>query len=151
MKALSAEIQVILVGTLKEARIWNSFWEMQRGGSFKAKNIINLMGKTSFQEMADIFKNAKLCIANDSGPAHLGGILSTNTIVIYGCCSPEIRKPLLFPIADKISSFSNGMACQHFPCYDGLSEPKCINPNKYSCLNVDPDLISNKALKLCKL
>tara|TARA_B100000925_G_scaffold291752_1_gene281190 strand:- start:10372 stop:11463 length:1092 start_codon:yes stop_codon:yes gene_type:complete len=151
VKAVSLEIQVVLVGTPQEARLWNSSWEMQRREGLEAKNIINLMGKTSFQEMANIFKNAKLCIANDSGPAHLGGILSSNTIVIYGCCSPEIRKPLLFPIADKISSFSNGMACQHFPCYDGLSEPKCINTKKYSCLNIDPDSISNKALKLCKL
>lgn len=150
IRALSSRIQVVLVGTAEEAAIWNCYWNEEATTDGELHKVLNLMGKTSFREMVGLFQGAKLCIANDSGPAHIGSVSSDNTIVIYGCCSAESRKPLFSPASEKVSPFSNGEACPHFPCYSGFGEPVCKNPEKFICLDVDPHSILTKAIKLCE-
>ena len=42
----------------------------------------------------DMIRSAALFIGNDSGPAHLAGVMGVPTIVLYGPTSPLIWKPL---------------------------------------------------------
>lgn len=150
IRALSIKIQVVLVGTADEALVWTRYWNEEVTSDGELFKVLNLMGKTSFREMVGLFQGATLCIANDSGPAHVGSVSSANTIIVYGCCSGESRKPLFSPASDRVSLFSNGEACPHFPCYSGFGEPVCKNPEKFICLDVDPNSILTEAIKVCE-
>lgn len=50
----------------------------------KNKNILNLCGKLSILETAEVIKRAKLFIGVDSGPAHLANAVNTYGIVLMG-------------------------------------------------------------------
>ena len=109
------------------------------------------MGMTNLEELVETCSKSRLCIANDSGPAHIGSVSCDHTLVIYGCCSPETRQPLLPPVSNRVEVMSNGNSCPYFPCFEGFGEPVCRNDNAYSCLDLDQDLVVSTALKILKL
>jgi len=61
--------------------------------------IIDLIGKTSLEQLLDLMNHARLVVSNDTGPAHLSIALGTPTLVVvggghFGCFVPypeEIR------------------------------------------------------------
>ncbi|MFK8019092.1 MAG: glycosyltransferase family 9 protein [Pseudomonadales bacterium] len=55
--------------------------------------LINLVGKTSLPELYSIIEGAKLMIAPDTGPAHMGSLANTPTIGLYASSNPERTGP----------------------------------------------------------
>jgi ADP-heptose:LPS heptosyltransferase len=61
--------------------------------------IIDLIGKTSLEQLLDLMNHAQLVVSNDTGPAHLSIALGTPTLVVvggghFGCFVPypeEVR------------------------------------------------------------
>ena len=64
-----------------------------------AGRVIDLIGKTSLEQLLDLMNHARLVVSNDTGPAHLSIALGTPTLVViggghFGCFVPypeEIR------------------------------------------------------------
>tara|TARA_A100001015_G_scaffold307113_1_gene402472 strand:+ start:5726 stop:6796 length:1071 start_codon:yes stop_codon:yes gene_type:complete len=146
LRSLHKHSDVILLGTENERKAFDKYLSV-----YDSQKVINLMGKTSILELIKIIKGATLTIANDSGPAHISSLFSENSIVIYGCCTPESRMPLNKKLADNVVNFSNGSNCEHFPCFNGLSEPVCKNIKKYTCLDIDPKEITHRAIEILNI
>ena len=151
VRELSEKIQVVLVGSAEEGEIWNSALERNQVVARQNPKVVDLMGTTNLQELVGLCVQARLCIANDSGPAHIGSVSCDHTLVIYGCCSPESRRPLVPPVSNRVEVMSNGNSCRHFPCFEGFGEPVCRNESAYSCLDVDQGTVVNTALRILEL
>ena len=50
----------------------------------KARNVIDLCGKTSFLETAEVIRRARLFVGVDSGPAHFANAVGTYGVVLMG-------------------------------------------------------------------
>ncbi len=57
------------------------------------KNCINLAGKLSLLETADLIKGARYFIGNDSGPLHMASLLDIPVLGFYGPNLPQISGP----------------------------------------------------------
>ena len=61
--------------------------------------VIDLIGKTSLEQLLDLINHAQLVVSNDTGPAHLSIALGAPTLVViggghFGCFVPypeEVR------------------------------------------------------------
>jgi ADP-heptose:LPS heptosyltransferase len=71
-----------------------------RVAALQPKAIVSLAGKTNIPELAALLANAAIFIGNDSGPAHLSGLLGTNTVVAspfpLSCDDDHINAPSRF-------------------------------------------------------
>ncbi|MBN1552488.1 glycosyltransferase family 9 protein [bacterium] len=93
-------------------------------------NIVDLTGKTTLAELAELINNAKLLITNDSLPMHLGIALKTKTIPIFGPTRPEALLPegaLVYPVVSSSSCapcYDNEVfrGCPYFHCIQSISE-----------------------------
>jgi ADP-heptose:LPS heptosyltransferase len=92
---------------------------------------VNLCGKTTLIELANILKNASLVVSGDTGPMHLAAAVGAPILPLYGPTSPELNGPrgkgvsriiwenpgcLTYPCADK--------SCPHRHCLNDLLPEK---------------------------
>ena len=54
---------------------------------------VNLMGKLSFMQLAELLRNASFFITHDSGPMHLAAALGTPTVSLFGPETPAAYGP----------------------------------------------------------
>lgn len=66
----------IFIGTKDERKLFEPYQRSLNGS-------IDLIGNTSFTELAALLKEADLFIGNDSGPAHLAAALGRKLVVIF--------------------------------------------------------------------
>jgi heptosyltransferase-2 len=92
----------------------------------KKNNVINLVGKTSFQETAYILKQCKLFIGNDSSLLFLAAALDIPLLGLYG---PTPVSAAL-PIGSKSFYIKSNANCS--PCYNPLDG---ISGVMYKCNN----------------
>jgi heptosyltransferase III len=59
-----------------------------------AQNLLPVHRSTTLIELADLLSTASAFVGNDSGPAHLAGILGLPTFVLFGPTDPQIWRPL---------------------------------------------------------
>jgi len=57
------------------------------------KNVTNLAGKTSIDELPVVMKSCKFTISNDSGPMHVSAAVGTPVIGIFGSTNPKTTYP----------------------------------------------------------
>jgi lipopolysaccharide heptosyltransferase II len=76
--------EVVLTGSPDEAYLAN---DIERFMSFKP---LNLAGKTSLLELAEIIRRAKIFISPDSGPMHMAVAVKTPTIELFGTSLSEV-------------------------------------------------------------
>jgi ADP-heptose:LPS heptosyltransferase len=76
----------------------------------KSERVLDLTGKTTLQELIDLFNISAILITNDSGPAHFAALTSIHTVVFFGPESPHIYKPL----SDQCTVMHANYACS--PC-----------------------------------
>ena len=74
------DCSIVLVGTRKERVICEKIYE----SCLKKNSIIDLSGKTSIRQLFGIISQAKLLISNETGTAHIGGVLGIKTFIIAG-------------------------------------------------------------------
>lgn len=58
--------------------------------------LVNLVGKTSLQQLAAVMERAQFCIAPDTGPAHIANAMNTPVIGLYAVASSQLSGPYLF-------------------------------------------------------
>jgi heptosyltransferase I len=64
--------------------------------SLCSTQVINLVGKTSLQQLAATLDDALLCIAPDTGPAHIANAMATPVIGLYAVAPSRLSGPYLF-------------------------------------------------------
>jgi ADP-heptose:LPS heptosyltransferase len=100
--------KIILCGTLREAEIADKIQS-----HFSKSEVLSLCGKTSFDELACLLKNARFLLSNDSGPIHLAATQKTKIIGIFGPTSPAITGPVS---EAPMKIFWKDVGCE-VPCY----------------------------------
>ena len=105
------------------------------------ENIFDLIGRLSLFDLEAVLARCEAYIGNDSGPTHLANLFAQRSVSIFGCCDPETRMPKEIKPGVELSVFSRGRECRHFPCFNGLSEPRCKHSHKYLCMDVDPQAV----------
>jgi ADP-heptose:LPS heptosyltransferase len=71
-------LNIILVGDLGDANI------LAGSEIFLIKKVFNLLGKTTFNQLCNVLKGAKIVIAHDSGIMHVANALQVPMIALYG-------------------------------------------------------------------
>jgi len=89
---------------------------------FHLASILNLVGKTTLEELAFIIKNSEIYLGLDSGPSHLAYLLAKKVFVIFVSVDPKTRIPLSKEKEKNIFYFLP-RTCPNFPCYNGIFRP----------------------------
>lgn len=56
-------------------------------------SVVNLVGRTSLQEVVAVIKGAQVCVGPDSGPAHISGAVGTPHVTLFGPTSVTRNVP----------------------------------------------------------
>ena len=92
----------------------------------ESNNLINLIGKTSLKDVAEILSHAECVVSNDSGLMHLSSAVDTPIVGIYGSSSPEYTPPLCEE--NKREIIYKNLDCS--PCFKRscpLGHTNCLN------------------------
>jgi ADP-heptose:LPS heptosyltransferase len=142
---LSCYYTVVLLGGKLPA-------ELEIAEFFHEINVINLVGKTNFQQACSVIVGARLFIGNDSGLTHAAFLGGVPSIAIFGCVSGKQRIPLNPSLSSKITCLGAGERCPYFPCYDGFNKPNCKHERRKICLEgVDVETVIGHAMKILNL
>ncbi len=76
-------------------------------------DILNLVGKTSLDDMRRIFPRTRLLIANDSSPVHYASAFGVPTVAIFGATIPAMG---FGPLAEGSRTVGVDLSCR--PCSD---------------------------------
>ncbi|MFC1546497.1 lipopolysaccharide heptosyltransferase II [bacterium] len=100
-------------------------------------NFLNIIGKTTIQELTAFFRCLALYITNDSGPMHIAAALGIPIIAIFGPTTKELG---FFPYTDKAVIIEKNLPCRpcgrhgskkcpkkHFKCMKEISVEEIIN------------------------
>ena len=86
---------------------------------------INLAGKTTLLELAELFRRADLIISLDSGSTHLARAARAKSIISIFCATPE---SYYAPVGERYISLAGNLECR--PCH----KRKCkLKENKGAC------------------
>jgi heptosyltransferase-3 len=69
------------------------------------KTVINLAGKTSLAELAEIIKNAQIFIGVDTGTTHLAAATGIPVIALFGATNPVVWSPFPFNYQSRENPF----------------------------------------------
>jgi heptosyltransferase-2 len=86
IKKIKNKYRVILIGGKTDVGIGNKIAENIK--------VLNLIGKTSLKESAEIMRKADLIISNDSGPMHMASAVNNKIISLFGPTDPRVLAPL---------------------------------------------------------
>ncbi|MBK8546387.1 MAG: glycosyltransferase family 9 protein [Saprospiraceae bacterium] len=112
------EYNICLIGSASEKEYVD---QLLSGKTFS--QVINLAGKTSFDQLLTLIKNAELVISNDTGPMHLAFALEKSVLALFGPCSP--KQYSIFSTSVKV--FYKSVYCS--PCVHEFLVPPCKGNN----------------------
>jgi len=104
--------------------------------------VINFIGKTTVQELIDLFNISRILISHDSGIIHIAALTNINILALFG---PET--PVLYaPLTPNVQIFYKKFSCS--PCFSAYNQRVSVcNDNK--CLQaISPEEIYGEAAKL---
>jgi ADP-heptose:LPS heptosyltransferase len=64
-------------------------------GKIESKEVIDLCGRTSIDELAGVLSKSKAAVGADTGPMHLAAILNVPAVFIFGCSDINETAPYL--------------------------------------------------------
>jgi ADP-heptose:LPS heptosyltransferase len=94
-------------------------------------NVIDWMGKTTFNQLGELLRNARLLLTNDSAPMHLALAVGCPFVAVFG---PSRRKALL-PETGRFATVVADVLCA--PCYDNEPFPGCDRCDCIQSVRVD--------------
>ena len=86
-KLMDAGMQVVLIGSPAELSVSHEV------SSHARRKPIVLTGKTTVAQVVALLSIADVLVTNDTGPAHIGAALGTQTLVIFGPTNPLTTYP----------------------------------------------------------
>lgn len=123
------KVTVIILGDLKEKALLSSFKEKV------CDRVINLIGKTSLNQLSAVISRAEIFIGNDGGPLHIAAALGKKTISFFGPVDPKVYGP--YPPDEKRHIvLRRTLECS--PCYHSFRLNPCQrNRECLERINVD--------------
>lgn len=106
-------VRSVLIGAKSELEFANKI-------SKQSKDIINLVDKTSLEDLIPLFKSVSLAIGSDSGPMHIAAAAGIPVISLWGSTSPKRSAP--YGSEDYVMQAEVGCS----PCY----KSKCPGLNR---------------------
>jgi ADP-heptose:LPS heptosyltransferase len=82
--------------------------------------VLNLMGKTTIEELIDLCNISDLLISHDCGITNLASLTNINLIVLFGPETPVLYSPL----SDKKTVLYVGLSCS--PCLSAFNHRRSI-------------------------
>lgn len=122
-------IKIIIVGGKDEIAL-----------PINTKNIIDMRGKTSLLDLAEIISRSNIVISNDSSPIHIASAFQNTKII--GIFGPTIKEFGFFPwsLNSEVLEIKN-LKCK--PC--GIHGGSYCPEKHFKCMkNISPDLVFNK-------
>ncbi len=105
--------------------------------------VIDLVGKTSLEELTAVIENLNILITNDGGPLHIAIALGVKTVSIFGPVDDLVYGP--YPKSAKHIVIKEDVSCQ--PCYQDFKTPICDKDRE--CLkNISVDRVSQAVRSL---
>ena len=99
---------------------------------YNKDNVINLVGRTTFPDLAAIINKMDLFISNDTGPMHLAALTGVPTVAIFGPTNERKWSP-----PGRFRAVTSNCTCR--PCYYLSSMPECKD---FACLNkITPEMV----------
>lgn len=89
----------------------------------KSDRLVNLVGKTTLEDLIGLFNVAEVLVTNDSGPAHFAALTDIDVIVFFGPETPDLYRPL----SDHCTVFYSGFACS--PCVSAYNQRRSVCTN----------------------
>ena len=83
------DIAIVLTGAPGEAPAVE-----QLASRIGGANAVSMAGRTSLQELIELFHLADVMVSNDSGPAHIASVTKMRTFVLFGPETPGIFGPI---------------------------------------------------------
>ena len=78
----------VLIGGPGEAKFAERIAEKS-----KDRKLVNLVGKTSLRELAEVFSRVKFAVGSDSGPMHIASAVNCRIISLWGATSSKRSAP----------------------------------------------------------
>lgn len=126
-------IKMIIIGGKEEEKL----------DIFKSPKVVNLIGKTTLLDTAEILKRSKILISNDSSPIHIASAFDTYIFAIFGATI----KGLGFYPWSKNSEIIENISLDCRPC--GLHGGNECPKKHFKCmLDVSPDKVYDKIIKV---
>lgn len=82
---------------------------------------VDLVGRTSLEELAAAISLLKVLVTNDGGPLHMATGLGVKTVSIFGPVDEKVYGP--YPTSDKHIVVKKDLGCR--PCYKDFRLPFC--------------------------
>ena len=112
--------RVVIVGSGNELKTAESV-----ASGLDNSYVLNLAGKINLKELIYLLKKSDICVSNDSGVMHLGSVLDTKGVAIFGSTDPFATGPL----SKNWAVLLKKQSCA--PCFSR----ECVNAEKdYRCL-----------------
>lgn len=89
---LSSDWNVIILGSKKDRKIAVNIKNTMKDTS--TKNLHDITGKTSLEDVIDILAFSDIALTNDSGLMHIAAAVETPLLALYGPTSPDLTPPL---------------------------------------------------------
>jgi heptosyltransferase-2 len=126
---------IILTGSIKDA-------SLSEDGNLLDNRALNLISKTSLDELVAIISHSDLLISNDSAPVHIATATRTPSIVIYGPTVPEFGFAPPAGLGQVIQN--EGLWCR--PCASHGSNECPIHTHQ--CMtSIAPETVFQKAIE----
>jgi len=112
------DARIVLIGAPDEADLAQPFY------SFGGGKVLDLIGKTTLDELPSFFKQLDLVVTGDTAPLHMAAAMNVPIVALFGPTDPKRHAPP----GKKIDVLSHHLSCQ--PCYEG----GCKAKEKQACL-----------------
>jgi lipopolysaccharide heptosyltransferase II len=110
--------KIVLIGSPEDAGWFKGFQGLQNA------SVINLIGKTSLQDLVAVIQQLDVLVTGDTAPLHVASAVGTKIVALFG---PTDAKRHMPPAQNPIV-LTKHVSCQ--PCYQGT----CHNPENLACL-----------------
>jgi len=134
------EIFIILIGTREQATSGIIITEKIRNS-----RIIDSIGKTSVNELIDLFNVSSLLISHDSGATNLASLTNIHILVMFGLETPELYAPLT---DRKVVLYAN-LACS--PCVSAYNHRRSVCNDNICMKAITVDKVYSLARKYLSL
>lgn len=106
--------------------------------------VINLVGKTSLDELFALYSIAKVIVSVDSGPVHFASLTDIGILCIFGPDTPVAFAPL----SKNVICIDSNLSCH--PCYSVFNNriALCKDNEKPCLLSVTPDKVFESVVSL---
>lgn len=104
---------------------------------------INLVNKTTLQELLALYDMAEVLIANDCGLAHLASLTKVKKFIFFGPETPQLYLPLG---GGETSVFYSGLPCS--PCFSALNHRKSSCKDNICLKTISPQEVIAKMEKV---